>query len=451
MRTVKTALVTFIALIIVWIDIPRAIPIHFSALGKTIDFTIAPMVIDTNLFGNRITKTFDTKLGLDLQGGSHFVFQTDTSNIPTQDVQDAVEAARNVIERRVNLFGVTEPQVRTIKSGNDYRISVDLPGIQNTSQAIGLIGQTAQLSFREQPDSIDPTIASESAFVLNTIQETGLTGKDVKKSTVTFNNQNGEPEVALTFSEEGKKLFADITSRNVGKPVGIYLDSIPLMIPTVQQAIVDGNAVITGNFNTEQAKELAIAINSGALPVPIQLVEQRNVGPTLGALEIQKSVMAGIIGIGIVMLFMMLFYKKNGIIASMALCIYALINFAIFRSIPIVLTLPGVAGFLLSIGMAVDSNILIFERIKEEQRKGATFAKAFSKGFGRAMDAIKDANITTLLVAFILFNPLNWEFLPQFGLVRGFALTLAIGVITSLFTGVVITKRLMMYFYKIEN
>ncbi len=198
----------------------------------------------------------------------------------------------------------------------------------------------------------------------------------------------------------------------------------------------------------DEAKKLAIAINSGALPLPIKLIEQRNIGPTLGAIEVKKSVIAGVIGLFMVLAFMVGYYGKLGVIASCALIIYGLISLAIFRLIPVVLTLPGVAGFILSIGMAVDSNILIFERIKEEIRKGKDFEIAVKLGFGRAIDAIKGANITTLTVAFILFNPLNWEFLPQFGMVRGFALTLAIGVATSLFTGVVITKRLIDIFYK---
>jgi preprotein translocase subunit SecD len=216
----------------------------------------------------------------------------------------------------------------------------------------------------------------------------------------------------------------------------------------VQQKIADGSAVISGSFTTDEAKKLAIAINSGALPLPIQLIEQRNIGPSLGADDVQKSVIAGGIGLFMVCFFMIGYYGKLGVIATGALALYGMLSFAMFRAIPIVLTLPGIAGFILSIGMAVDSNILIFERIKEEQRKGRDFKTAIRLGFGRAFDAIKDANITTMLVAFILFNPLNWDFLPQFGMVRGFALTLGIGVATSLFTGVVITKRLIQTFYK---
>ena len=223
---------------------------------------------------------------------------------------------------------------------------------------------------------------------------------------------------------------------------------MPLTWPTVQQKITGGRAVITGEFSLDDAKKLSIAINSGALPVSISLVEQRNIGPSLGAEQIEKSVFAGTIGLLGVFLFMILYYGRLGVIASVTLVIYGLISYALFKIIPIVLTLPGIAGFILSIGMAVDSNILIFERIKEEIRRGQDRDTAIRLGFGRAIDAIKDANITTLLVSFILFNPLNWSFLPQFGLVKGFALTLAIGVATSLFTGVVITKKLLLAFYK---
>jgi preprotein translocase subunit SecD len=277
-------------------------------------------------------------------------------------------------------------------------------------------------------------------------KDTGLTGKDVKKASVVFNPQDGQPQVQLTFTPEGTKKFTEITKRNIGKSVGIFLDDMILSAPTVQQEIRDSEAVISGNFTVEGAKQLSTAINSGALPISINLVEQRSIGPSLGSLEIQKSLIAGLSGLIMVMLFMIVYYGRLGVIASIGLIIYGLLTFTIFKIIPIVLTLPGIAGFILSIGMAVDANILIFERIKEEQRSGKPFSLSMKLGFGRAIDAIKDANITTLLIAFILFNPLNWEFLPQFGLVKGFALTLAIGVAMSLFTGVFITKRLIAFF-----
>ncbi|QQG44635.1 MAG: protein translocase subunit SecD [Candidatus Roizmanbacteria bacterium] len=433
MRILKVLIPLLLLLLIIWIDLPE-------------NNKIPSLTIDTTSIGINFRKEFKTHLGLDLKGGSHLVFDTDMSKVKANDINDALNSARDIIEKRVNFFGVSEPSVQTIKSEKNYRISVDLPGITNTSEAVQVIGQIAQLSFKEEATG-DAKLATAPA-IFRLTKETGLTGRDVKKATVAFDPQTGKPQVKLDFTSEGTKKFGNITSRNVGKQISIFIDQFPISAPVVQQPITDGNAVITGNFTVEEAKKLAVAINSGALPIPIKMVEQRSIGPTLGSLEVKKSVYAGVAGLTMVMIFMILYYKRLGLIACMALLIYGLISLAIFKTIPVVLTLPGVAGFILSIGMAVDSNILIFERIKEELRKGRDFDIAIRLGFGRAIDAIKDANITTLLVAFILFNPLNWDFLPQFGLVRGFALTLAIGVITSLFTGVVITKRLINIFYK---
>ncbi len=448
MKYIQYLFVILITLLVLWINLPTSIPIKFAAFGKKVDYTIKPPVISFQFKGKPVYKDFQTQLGLDLKGGSSLVFEAEIANIKAEDLEDALNAARDIIERRVNMFGVSEPQIRTIKTGNAYRIAVDLPGVQDVNQAVNLIGQTAQLHFKEAPGPIDPAEATATPLFMLLSRETGLTGKHVKKARVDFNPQTGEPQVALDFSSEGAKIFEKVTQENLGRPVGIFLDDYIISAPTVQAVITGGNAVISGSFTIDQAKELAIAINSGALPVPIKLVEQHNIGPTLGAAEVQRSVTAGIVGLAVVMLFMILYYGRLGFIACLGLICYGLISSAIFRAVPIVLTLPGVAGFVLSIGMAVDSNILIFERIKEELRKGKNFDTAIRLGFGRAIDAIKDANITTLLVSFILFNPLNWEFLPQFGLVRGFALTLAIGVATSLFTGIFITRRLIGIFYK---
>ncbi len=447
MKSLRFIIPLLILLLIILIDLPENLHINFKIGKVKIDQTINPLSINFDLGGIKFQKDFKTKLGLDLKGGSHLMFDTDISKVKQADLQDALNSARDIIEKRVNYFGVSEPVVQTTKSGNSYRVSVDLPGIENVNEAVTLIGQTAQLSFKEEA-SVEAKIATQSSIFQRLTKDTGLTGKHVKKASVTFDSQTGKPQVALAFSSEGAKLFANVTERNLGKPVAIVIDNFMISAPTVQNAILDGNAVITGNFTVDEAKKLAISINSGALPLPIKLIEQRNIGPSLGAIEVRKSVYAGFVGLMMVLLFMIIYYEKLGLIASMALIIYGLISYAIFRAIPVVLTLPGIAGFILSIGMAVDSNILIFERIKEELRKGKDFDIAVRFGFGRAIDAIKDANITTLTVAFILFNPLNWEFLPQFGMVRGFALTLAIGVGTSLFTGIVITKRLINIFYK---
>ncbi|KKP63124.1 MAG: Preprotein translocase subunit SecD [Candidatus Roizmanbacteria bacterium GW2011_GWC2_34_23] len=435
MKIFKSIIITLVFLGLIWVDLPESVKTKYKI----------PSQINFNFYGLNVKKDFTTKLGLDLKGGSSLIFEANTAKVKKEDLNDSLNSARDVIERRINFFGVTEPQIQTIKTGDKYRLSVDLPGINNYEEAIKLIGQTAQLTFRELPDG---KIATTTPIFVQLTKDTGLSGIHILKSTVEFNSQDGKPEVGLKFNKKGADLFAEITKRNIGKPVGIFLDNIPLTTPNVQTEILDGSAVITGNFTTDEAKKLTIAINSGALPLPIRLVEQKNIGATLGEVEVKKSIYAGTIGLIMVLLFMIIYYGRLGFIASLALIIYGLISLFIFKAIPLVLTLPGVAGFILSIGMAVDSNILIFERIKEEQRKGRGFDIAVRLGFGHAIDAIKDANITTLIVAFILFNPLNWEFLPQFGMVRGFALTLAIGVGTSLFTGVVITKRLIDIFYK---
>ena len=436
-RFPKLSTIVFIALffIAILIDLPK-------------NSKIKPLVIDVSIFGKKIHKEFDTKLGLDLRGGSHLVFEADVSKINSSDRADALESARNIIEQRVNFFGVSEPNVQTSQSGASQRIIVDLPGLENVEEAVRHIGQTAQLTFREEA-SVSAEIATQSSILARLTKETGLTGEHVKKATVQFDSSGkGGPSVGLNFDKEGAKRFEEITGRNVGKPVAIVIDNQLISAPTVQQKITGGQAVITGQFSVDDAKSLAVAINSGALPVSVKLIEQRTIGPTLGKEAVEKSIIAGVIGLSTVILFMVVYYRRLGIIASIALVVYGLISFAIFRTIPVVLTLPGIAGFILSIGMAVDSNILIFERIKEEQRKGKDFDLSLKLGFGKAIDAIKDANIATLLVAFILFNPFNWDFFPQFGLIRGFALTLSIGVITSLFTGIIITRRLIETFYR---
>jgi len=435
-------------ILLIWIDLPENYHLKLNIGNRTLDTTINPLSLDTNLYGLRLKKDFVTKYGLDLKGGSHLVFETDMSKMLSADIPDALNSSKDIIERRINFFGVSEPLVQTIKAGDKYRIIVELPGIDDTDQAIALLGKTANLNFREQLILNKPGEGTQAANRIYFSPDSKLKGADIKKATVTFDPNTGKPQVALSFSKNGAQIFADLTKKNINKPIGIFLDDDIITAPTVQQPILDGNAVITGEYTVNEAKQLAVAINSGALPVPIKLIEQRTIGPTLGAVEIQKSVFAGIIGLVAVALFMILNYGGLGLIACAGLIIYGMLSLALFRLFSITLTLSGVAGFILSIGMAVDSNILIFERIKEEKRKGRDLETAIRLGFGRAIDAIKDANFTTLLVAFILFNPLNWEFFPQLGLIKGFALTLAIGVLVSLFTGVVITKKLLQIFYK---
>jgi preprotein translocase subunit SecD len=404
-------------------------------------------------YGAKLLKRdLSLKKGLDLQGGTHLVLETDMANIQSSDRLDALDSAKQIISRRVDLYGVSESVIQTATLKDSYRIIVELPGIQAINQTIELIGQTAQLDFREDvaPDANQINYASPSAFSrIFSFESTGLTGKDLKKASVSFDQggqTSGQPVVALEFTPEGVDKFADITQRNVSRPVAIFLDDQLVTAPLVNEPITTGQAVISGNFTPEAASQLTIQLNAGALPVPIKIIEQKNISATLGTDSVNQSLKAGLIGLGLVMLFMVLNYGLNGLLANLALLVYGLITLTVYKLIPVTLTLPGIAGFILSVGMAVDSNILIFERLKEELRAGRPFPVALELGFGRAWDSIKDANVATIITALILINPLNWNFLNTSGMVRGFALTLFIGVLISLFTGIVVTRTLMRLF-----
>ncbi|MBI4600154.1 protein translocase subunit SecD [Candidatus Uhrbacteria bacterium] len=598
------------------------------------------------------------RLGLDLRGGTHLVYQADLSKTPSGDISSSIEGVRDVIERRINIFGVAEPVVQTVKVGDTYRIIVELAGVKDVSQAIKMIGDTPLLEFKEQlPQGEEPKqegltpeqkkeltafnadakkratealkkaldtkadfakIAKENsedletrdkggdvgwasagssngyllaaadklkdgevkndileygdgysvvkllgkrngqevkanhvlicytgatrcekdtskeeakkkidelksqatpqnfvelakknstepgagerggdlgwfvrgamvkafedtAFALkkNSISEvvetefgyhiiwksderlipeyhiarmlfktkseqdyleppslwkdTGLTGKQLKRATVDFNNPSSSPQIALEFNDEGKKLFATLTQANVGKPIAIFLDSEPISVPTVQQPILDGSAVITGDFTLKEAKLLAQRLTTGALPVPITLLSQQTIGPSLGEESLQKSLAAGLFGFLLVALFMIFFYRLAGVLAIIALIIYTSLSLSVFKGMPVTLSLAGIAGFILSIGMAVDANILIFERMKEELRSGKKLESAVSEGFRRAWTSIRDSNVSSLITCVVLFS-------FSASLIKGFALTLAIGIVVSMFSAIVITR-----------
>lgn len=515
------------------------------------------------------------RLGLDLQGGSHLVYEADMSRVSPSERREALSGVRDVIERRVNAFGVSEPLVQTAVVGEAHRLIVDLAGIQDVNQAIDQIGKTPILEFKEENDAPiraltaeeqqrlkddDARAKKEAEDVLKevlapgadfaalankytddpgnmAITESGgttpqpqggdlgfvsegmlvpefekagaalpvggvtqqlvatefgyhiikkleereapapeietvgggtltssstmkewrlahilmkklrasdiapnepwknseLSGKQLERAQVSFDQQTGSVQIALQFNSEGAKLFADITKRNVGKRVAIFLDGRLLSDPVVQTEISNGQAVITGNYTIPQARQFARDLNAGALPVPISLVSQQTVGPSLGAASLERSLLAGLIGFAVVAVFMILFYRFAGVIAVVALSIYAVIVLLIFKTIPVTLTLAGIAGFILSIGMAVDANILIFERLKEELRSGKSLRESVDEGFRRAWLSIRDSNASSLITCLIL----SWL---GTSLVKGFAITLAIGILVSMFSAIVITR-----------
>lgn len=445
-------LIIFIVFLSLLIDLPKNFSLKFKIGSRQIEKKIPSFKIDWHLGLLNFQRDLDVKKGLDLQGGARLVLEANMSEIPLENQEEALESARSVISRRIDLYGVAEPVILTSKSGNKNMIIVEMAGVQEIGEAIDLLGKTAQLDFRELKEEKKASSIAQPVYnsleTFTSFVATGLTGKDLKKANVDFNPQTGEPVVALEFNKEGAEKFSQITQRNIGFPLAIFLDNIPLTAPLVKEQILNGQAIISGQFDLKNAKHLVIQLNAGALPVPLKIVEQKNIGPSLGKEAVDKSFKAGLTGLILVIFFMILNYGFLGFLASIGLIIYGLITLALYKLIPVTLTLPGIAGFLLSMGMAVDSNILIFERLKEEKWQGKPLVTAMELAFGRAWDSIKDANICTLIACFVLFNPFNWSFLNTSGMVRGFALTLALGIFVSLFTGIVVTRTLIRVFYK---
>lgn len=367
-----------------------------------------------------------TKLGLDLVGGSRLVIEAQPTQSVVEITPEVMDRLQFAIENRVNKLGVAETVVQQI---GEKRLLIEIPNVTDLKEAKAFLGETAQLEFKKE--------AVNKEGVTEWV-ETGLTGQDLAKSTLTTDSV-GHWVVSLEFKSEGSKKFADLTKELVGKPMAIFFNGDLVSAPNVNEAIYGGKAQISGGdsgFAYEEAERMVNLLNAGALPVPAKIVEENTVGPTLGADSIAKSKVAGIIGLGFVMLFMLAYYRLPGLIADIALIIYSLILFALFKAIPVTLTLAGIAGFILSIGMAVDANILIFERTKEELRAGRNLFTAINSGFDRAFTSIFDSNMTTIITCTILY-------LLGTSIVKGFALTLAIGVIVSMFSAITITKNFM--------
>ncbi len=374
------------------------------------------------------------RLGLDLQGGTHLVYLADLSKIDKGEEGEAMQGLRDVIERRVNLFGVVEPKIQIQQTREDRRLLVELPGVKEVGEAIQMIGKTPYLEFREE-------IEEEPYFL-----PTKLTGQYLKRAQLDFNQTTFEAQVILEFDSEGREIFKDLTARNVGKRIAIFIDDVLISAPVVREPIPSGKAQITGRFTIEEAKELVRNLNAGALPVPIKLISQDTVGPVLGKISLEKSLKAGIIGFLLVLLFMIAFYRVSGVLASLSLLIYAGILLALFKLVPVTLTLAGIGGAILSVGMAVDANVLIFERMKEERKQGAGFSRSVEIGFFRAWPSIRDGNLTTLIVALIMFS-----FGTSF--IKGFAVTLSFGILISMFSALFVVRTFLRSFIgtKIEK
>jgi preprotein translocase subunit SecD len=383
------------------------------------------------------------KLGLDLSGGTHLVYRADTSKVAPTDVGEAMNSLRNVIERRVNLFGVSEPLVQVEKSGfageGENRLIVELPGVTDVEEAIKQIGKTPLLEFKLAAKSFDlgsltsGTNVPEDAFV-----NTGIDGAKLQKASVQFDPSfPNKATIGLKFNDEGRKLFADLTKTHKGEVLGIFLDGNLIEAPYIREEIPNGEAVITGDFTPAQAKTIVRDLNLGALPLPVELVGTQYIGATLGEKAVAASLKAGTYAFFIIALFLVGWYRFSGFVAVLALTIYAVVNLVLFKFIPVTLTAAGIAGFILSIGMAVDANILIFERTKEELKKGKNKVEALSEGFNRAWTSIRDSNFSSIITATILY------YLASTAVVKGFALVFLIGVLVSMFSAIPASRTIL--------
>lgn len=394
---------------------------------------------------------FPFRLGLDLSGGAHLVYKADISKIAASDIKSSMEALRDVIEKRVNILGVSEPNVQIeegkILGSNDitHKLIVELPGETDINRAIKQIGATPELDFRlVKMDELKalseknlPQVEYAKALA-EIVHSTGFTGRMLKKASLQYNPTTGEPTVALQFNDEGKKLFGDITTNNIGNYLGIYLDGRNISSPVIRQTIKDGRAEISGSFTVDEAKKLVRDINYGALPVPVELVSTQTVGASLGEAAVAAGVKSGIWAFIIIAIFLIAWYRLPGLIAVLALAVYTVFMLALFKLIPVTLTAAGIAGFILSIGMAVDANILIFERMREELARGKDLWDGMHEGFARAWLSIRDSNTSSLITGAILY------YFGSSSIIKGFALVFFIGVLVSMFSAIT-ASRLFLY------
>lgn len=386
-------------------------------------------------------KEMKVKQGLDLQGGAHVTYEADLSKIEDSKKADAMNSLSKVIENRINAFGVTEPTVQTTKTSGNYRLIVEMPGTKDVNEAMDLIGKTATLEFKEQSEQAIQAQSGQS-LEADPFSPTGLTGKDFSRAEVTF-DESGAPKISIEFNAEGAKKFEEITGKNIGKPLAIYLDDQIISAPTVNQKISGGKGEITGKFDIKEAKNLAIQLNAGALPVPVKMIEQRTVGATLGQDSIRRSVYAGVIGIIFVSLFMLAYYRFLGIFSTIGLGLYLVFMVALVKLFGITMTMGGIAGLILSVGMSMETDVLVFERIREALRAGKDFAPSIRLGFKKAWPSIRDSNTVSLIITALLYT--------AGGTIRGFAVVLGLGIVIGLLTTFLGTKTLLELTIKIKK
>ncbi len=393
------------------------------------------------------------KLGLDLDGGTHLTYLADTSLVPDDEIASAMDTLRQTIDRRINIFGVSEPIVQVERGsflageGSENRLIVELPGVTDIEEAIAMIGQTPMLEFKvltKNQEILDLFSEAATEDELLTLEEqlyerTGLTGAQLSRASVTFDQFN-RPLVGIRFNQEGRELLTQITSENIDNAMPIFLDGEIISNPFIRDVIYGGEAQISGDFTVEEATQLVQNLNFGALPIPIELMETQTIGASLGQETLQSGIHALIWGFGLVVLFLIITYRLPGIVAAISLVMYLITMLSLFKLIPVTLTAAGLAGFILSIGMAVDANILIFERLIEELKNGLNIYEAINESTKRAWTSIRDGNLSSLIAAAVLF----W--MSGTSLIKGFALVFGLGVLVSMFTAIIVSKTFLLFF-----
>lgn len=430
----KKRLIAFIIILIA-----ASIGYFYDGIKVTYDATKKPIPVHIG-----VKDRSDYKLGLDLAGGTHLVYRADTASVDPADVAGAMNTLQEVIERRVNLFGVAEPLVQIeqgsfLSGSKDQRLIVELPGVTDVKKAIDLIGKTPLLEFLLVKDTTGLTEEDIAKIPPSEIYtKTDLSGRYLSKAVLEFDPTTGIPKVGLNFNSEGAKIFASITKTNIGRVLAISLDGVPISTPVIRQEITGGNAEISGQFTPTEARDLVRNLNYGALPLPIELVSTQTIGPSLGAVALGSGMKAGVIAFIVISIFLIIWYRLPGVMAVIALVIYTILNLALFKFIPVTLTAAGIGAFILSIGMAVDANILIFERMKEELKRGRNLEDAVREGFLRAWASIRDSNSSSIITAVILF----W--FASTSVVKGFALVFGLGVVVSMFTAITASRTFLM-------
>ncbi len=408
------------------------------------DYTYPEGVANLAFWQPAKERSLNFRRGLDLQGGLQVLLVADLPGGEAPD-KGALEAARQVVESRVNALGLTEPVVQV---RGDRHIVVELPGISNPEQAVDTIRETALLEFVAAPQLMPGTQITttygltDTTAITGTVYETVMTGAALKDVYTSQDPQTGAIVVAFELTPEYKDLFAQYTSAHVGSTLCIVLDKKVISCPRINSPITEGRGVIEGKFTLEEAEQLTIQLRYGSLPIPLRIESYKAIGPSLGQVSVEKSVRAGLIGLLVVFLFLIIYYRLNGVAAALALALYVLLNMMMYKLIPVTLTLPGIAGFLLSAGMAVDANILVFERMKEELRRGRPVTSGMEAGFVRAWTSVRDSNLATLLTCLILYFFGN-AFAAS--MVKGFAITLALGTMINIFTAIFVTRTLVRF------